>query len=117
MKCPDPPVHPAASSALRGPLRALAVFAVLDVAVWVVTALAPLWAAALLAEAVLVAAGIWALQRQVWYGGWRKPARQEVNLYRPQVSRAELAAPPLALPAARPVVDAVITDARERTRR
>jgi hypothetical protein len=74
VRCPDPPVHPAASGALRGPLRALAALAGVAGCVWVVTALAPLWAAAVLAEAVLAVAGVWVLQRRVRYWVAQAPA-------------------------------------------
>ena len=100
MRCPDPPVHPPAGSALAGPLRALAVVVVLAVCVWAADALVSLWAALLAAEGALAAAMVWVLVRLVRYGGWRKPrpaAAGYAHSDTPMRKPAALPAAPLAI--------------------
>lgn len=113
MRCPDPPVHPAAAGVLRGPLLAAGWLAALALGVYVADAavsfLAAVTAGILAVDAVVAVV----LVRLVRYGGWRKPAssvgasRRTSNGTAVRVAAA-LPAPPLAIEQARPVVTGVV---------
>jgi hypothetical protein len=106
MRCPDPPVHPPASSALRGPLLALAVLAAVAVTVWALAAVAPFLAAAAVAGVVLVVPlglGLrWSARLAVVH--W--PARERAAVSAAARENVALPAPPLAIGA--PVVTATV---------
>jgi len=102
VRCPDPPVHPAAGSALRGPLRALAALAAVAAGVWVLAQMVSVFEAVALVILGSCVPASWVAWRMVRYGSLRKP-RAAVNhtLIGAELVRApyQIPAPPLAITA------------------
>jgi hypothetical protein len=115
VRCPDPPVHPAAGSALRGPLRALGALAAVATSVWVVAQVAPFLAVAVAVCAVLAVAGVPVLR---WAGRLavvRWPARER-EAVKHTVIEAELVRAPYQILAQPLAITASPADSVEHSR-